>query len=96
MFVNQFQVHGRATEFEQDFTEAGEFMAARPGFVQHTLSRGLGAGQAERYVNIALWCDEQSLRAAVAHPGFTAHAERIRARATSTSGLYVPCQTRPA
>lgn len=91
-FVNTFTVHSAAEEFEQVFADISEFMAAQPGFIQYTLSRHIDDDKQNRYVNIALWTDVESWRAAVAHPGFATHAKEIRSRCTNESNLYAPRQ----
>ncbi|MFG1944075.1 antibiotic biosynthesis monooxygenase family protein [Nonomuraea sp. NPDC048826] len=96
-FVNTFLLHAPAEEFERAFAATSEFMAARPGFLWHQLLRPLEPGQdGSRYVNVAAWRDEESFRAAVAHPGFKPHAAALRALATSEPVLYETRQTRTA
>lgn len=91
-FVNTFSVHGSPEEFEQIFADISEFMAGQPGFIQYTLSRNIDEKRQDQYVNIALWTDVESWRAAVAHPGFQTHAKEIRSRCTNESNMYAPRQ----
>jgi deoxynogalonate / 12-deoxyaklanonic acid monooxygenase len=92
-FVNTFQVHGSPDEFERVFAETSQFLATQPGFLRYTLSRHVDEDKGDRYVNVALWQNVESLRRAVAHPDFRPHADRIRARSTSVANLYTPRQT---
>lgn len=93
-FVNRFTVHSSREEFEAVFAETAAFMAAQPGFVEHTLL--VHTGSANAFINIAQWEDEQSFRAALAHPSFAEHAAALRALSTSEPDLYRTCQHRSA
>jgi quinol monooxygenase YgiN len=85
-FVNRFTLNGAPEDFERTFTETAEFIRKQPGLLRYTLSRDVG--EPNNYVNIALWEDAQSLRAVVAHPEFAAHAQSLRALATSEGAVY--------
>ncbi|AZM79837.1 antibiotic biosynthesis monooxygenase [Streptomyces sp. KPB2] len=89
-FINRFTVTGDPEEFEAAFAKVAAFMTARPGILGHTLSRHLD--EPGQYVNVAVWRDAGSLRAAVAHPDFGAHAGELRRLATSESDVYVERQ----
>lgn len=91
-FVNTFTVTGSSQEFERAFADISDFMAAQPGFLQYTLSKHVDPARANEYVNIALWTDIQSWKAAIAAPGFSNHAKEIRALATNVANLYEPRQ----
>lgn len=88
VFVNRFTVHGSPVEFERAFLETAGFLRDFPGHVRHSLLRDAAGG--ERYINIAHWRDEQSLRAAVGHADFRAHAAALRALSTRAHELYRP------
>lgn len=89
-FVNRFSLHCPDGQFEQAFVGASAYMESRPGFLGHALMRRADEGDRPGYVNIALWRDEASLRAAVGHPDFAAHAAALRALATSEPAIYRP------
>ncbi|MEU4532800.1 antibiotic biosynthesis monooxygenase family protein [Micromonospora ureilytica] len=91
-FVNRFTVTAPAEEFERVFAETSTFMTEQDGFVRHTLLRHVE--ERGRYVNIAVWRDESSLRRAVACPQFQPHAAALRALSTSEPGIYRPLQSR--
>lgn len=93
-FVNRFTVTAPAQEFERAFAETSTFMAEQDGFVRHTLLRHVA--EPGRYVNIAVWRDEASLRRAVAHPLFQPHAAALRVLSSSEPGVYQPAQSRSA
>ncbi|MET9522011.1 antibiotic biosynthesis monooxygenase family protein [Streptomyces coeruleorubidus] len=100
-FVNRFTLSGSAEDFEAAFAETAEFLCRRPGFRWHALlvPADTGPGSADagpQYVNIAVWDDEASFRAAVAHPEFPAHAAALRALSTSEPTLYRHRQIRVA
>ncbi|WP_432054871.1 antibiotic biosynthesis monooxygenase family protein [Streptomyces sp. bgisy022] len=98
-FVNRFTLSGSAEDFEAAFAETAEFLCRRPGFRWHVLLAPTGSGSADvrpQYVNIAVWDDEASFRAAVAHPQFPAHAAVLRALSTSEPTLYRSRQIRVA
>lgn len=85
-FVNRFTVHGDAAEFERAFSRTAEFLRGRPGLLEYTL---LGDSDGEgQYMNIALWTDEASFRAAVGHPDFAQHAAAMRELSVGESGFY--------
>jgi heme-degrading monooxygenase HmoA len=86
--INRFAVHGDPVEFERAFAATSAFLTQQPGFVEHTLLRhGREPGC---YVNVARWTSAADLRAATAHPGFTEHAEALRALATTDPQLFTP------
>lgn len=91
-FVNTFDVHGPLEEFEQVFADISEFMAAQPGFISYSLSRNVDGEKRNEYVNIALWTDVASWRAAITHPGFAGHAAEIRRLSTNVATMYEPRQ----
>ncbi|MEU7467755.1 antibiotic biosynthesis monooxygenase family protein [Streptomyces sp. NPDC044984] len=98
-FVNRFTLSGSAEDFEAAFAETAEFLCRRPGFRWHTLLVPTDTGRdpadtRPQYVNIAVWDDEASFRAAVAHPDFPAHASALRALSTSEPTLYRQRQVR--
>ncbi|MGW5969648.1 antibiotic biosynthesis monooxygenase family protein [Streptomyces sp. NPDC055186] len=100
-FVNRFTLSGSAEEFEAVFAGTAEFLCRRPGFRWHTLLVPADTGRdpadvRPQYVNIAVWDDEASFRAAVAHPDFPAHASALRALSTSEPTLYRHRQVRVA
>ncbi|MFG3496475.1 antibiotic biosynthesis monooxygenase family protein [Streptomyces sp. NPDC047928] len=96
-FVNRFTLRGSAEDFETAFAATSEFMRRQPGFRWHTLLvPAHGGGEGPGYVNIAVWRDEASFRAALAHPGFAAHAAALRALSSSEPTLYRPRQSRVA
>ncbi|MEU7004671.1 antibiotic biosynthesis monooxygenase family protein [Nonomuraea sp. NPDC046570] len=84
--VNKFTLHASPEDFERVFAETSAFMAAQPGFLNHTLLRHMD--QKDSYVNIALWRDMEAFRKAVAHPEFRQHAAALRALSTSEPNLY--------
>ena len=83
-FVNRFTVHGDASEFERVFSRTAEFLRGRPGLLEYTLLRSSDS----EYMNIALWADEASFRAAVGHPDFAQHAAALRELSVGESGFY--------
>ncbi|MBB5156852.1 antibiotic biosynthesis monooxygenase family protein [Saccharopolyspora phatthalungensis] len=85
IFVNLFRVHGGAGDFERCFAETSEFMMNKDGYLRHRLVK-VNDGE-PRYLNIAEWTDEDSLRAAVADPRFESHARALSERASSESLL---------
>ncbi len=90
-FVNRFTLTASAEEFERAFADTSRFMAARPGFLRHTLLRRTGAPQAPGgYLNVAEWTDEESFLAAVSAPGFAPHAAALRALCATEPDLYRP------
>jgi len=92
-FVNTFDVHSAADEFERVFADISAFMARQPGFIQYTLCRHIDEDKQNRYVNIALWTDVESWRNAVRHPDFQQHAKEIRSRCTNEANMYAPRQS---
>ncbi|GAA2248258.1 hypothetical protein GCM10010145_14370 [Streptomyces ruber] len=101
MFVNRFTLSGSAEDFEAAFAGTAEFLCRRPGFRWHTLlvpaeTGHRAAGTRPQYVNVAVWDDEASFRAALAHPNFPAHAAALRALSTSEPALYRHRQVRVA
>lgn len=92
-FINRFTVHGSPEHFEQLFAGTVAFMAAQPGFIDHTLVRHLE--QTDQYVNIARWQDEGSFRAALTHPDFAAHVRELRGVSASDPGLHRVVGDRP-
>ncbi|MGH3939779.1 MAG: antibiotic biosynthesis monooxygenase family protein [Pseudonocardiaceae bacterium] len=93
-FINRFTLHASPEEFERVFAETSEFMADRPGFLNHTLLRHVD--HENSYLNIARWRDLESFRGAVAHPDFQPHAAALRALSTSEPNLYTQRGTRSA
>lgn len=91
-FVNRFSLHGSPEEFERAFAETSAFMGSQPGFLFHALLRH--EGKEDQYVNIALWRDAASLRAAVGNRDFQPHASALRALSTSEPNIYLPRQVR--
>lgn len=87
-FVNRFEVHGSPEEFERAFRSTSDFFSAQPGFVRHRLLRH--ADEPGRYVNIAEWESREHFQRALTQPGFTPHAEALRALGTSEPNLYTP------
>lgn len=85
-FVNRFTLKGEPSEFERAFAEIADFMEAQSGILGYTLSQDVE--NPKEYVNIALWKDAQSLRAAAAHPDFRSHVVALRGLAESRSDLY--------
>lgn len=85
-FINRFEVHGPASEFELAFDETSAFFAAQPGFLRHRLLRQ--ADDPGRYVNIAEWDSREDFQRAVAQPAFAPHAKALRALASSDPNLY--------
>lgn len=94
VFVNRFTVHGSADEFERAFADTAEFFAECPGFLSYRLVRS--TGDPRTYVNIAEWDDPSALRAATERPPFQAHAQRLRALATSEPQFFQPVHERRA
>lgn len=92
--VNQFEVRGPADQFEAVFGEVSDFMSAQPGFRSNRLLRS-GTDE-HRYVNIAEWDDEQSLRAALAHEGWKAVAAKLAPLGTGAPHVYSPVLERHA
>lgn len=85
-FVNRFTLTRGQDEFEKAFSDIADFMRRQPGILGYTLSRNVE--KPDQYVNIALWKDEASIRAAVRHPDFRSHVQALRDIATSDSELY--------
>jgi len=84
--VNRFEVTGSVEEFEKAFHATSAYFADRPGFIDHRLLRS--TQREGHYVNVARWRDERSLRAAVSRPDFAAHAQALRALATSEPEVF--------
>lgn len=78
--VNTFAVHGSTDAFEEAFRAVSDFMRRQPGFRHHRLLRTQEDSRC--YINIAEWEDEESLRAALARPGFRRRADRLGRLAT--------------
>ncbi|MFJ3102616.1 antibiotic biosynthesis monooxygenase family protein [Streptomyces sp. NPDC086835] len=93
-FINRFHVTGATEEFEAAFDATSAFFADRPGFLNHRLLQHVD--EPHLYVNIADWKDEESFRAALAHPEFAAHRSRLRTLSSSDPNLYVPLLERVA
>jgi heme-degrading monooxygenase HmoA len=95
-FVNQFRVHDSTQWFERVFADAAAFLADQPGFLRYALSRNLDRDKCDRYVNVAVWRDAESLRRAVAQPSFEEHRSRIAATCLSSGELYMLRQSASA
>jgi heme-degrading monooxygenase HmoA len=93
-FINRFEVHGPAAEFERAFDRTARFFAAQPGFIRHRLIRHRETP--DRYVNIADWRDIESFRRALDQPEFAPHAAALRALCSSDPNLYNPVMERTA
>lgn len=93
-FINRFHVTGAAEEFEAAFDRTSAFFAAQPGFLGHRLLQHVD--EPHLYVNIADWQDQDSFRAALARPEFTAHRTTLRTLSSSDPNLYVPLLERVA
>lgn len=85
-FVNKFTVHASPDEFERIFLDTAEFLGKQPGFLRYTLLKHID--DQNSYMNIADWRDIESFRRALSQPGFTPHAEALRAVSTSEPNLY--------
>lgn len=88
VFINRFEVHGSAAEFERLFRETSEFFRRQPGFLSFRLVRSLD--DESSYVNIAEWESADHLRRATALPEFAAHSAELRSIAVPTPGRYEP------
>ncbi|MEU7181091.1 MULTISPECIES: antibiotic biosynthesis monooxygenase family protein [Streptomyces] len=95
-FVNRFTLRGSPEEFEAAFAATSEFMRRQSGFRWHSLLAPVDGVDGPQYVNIAVWQDEVSFRAAVAQPEFPAHAAALRTLSTSEPTLYRIRQVRSA
>lgn len=93
-FVNRFEVHGSAEEFERAFDATSAFFADRPGFLGHRMLRH--AARPGHYVNIAEWESREHFEQALAQPEFAPHAQALRALATSDPNVYTTLLERTA
>ncbi|HWB38516.1 MAG TPA: AMP-binding protein, partial [Rugosimonospora sp.] len=86
-FINQLTVTGSAEEFEKISARMSEFMASRPGYLNHRLLRSLRAP--ESYVEIAEWENPEAHQAAVRSDEFQALISELgRVVAKPTPGLF--------
>ncbi|HEY4021562.1 MAG TPA: antibiotic biosynthesis monooxygenase family protein [Pseudonocardiaceae bacterium] len=88
VFINRFEVHAPTAEFELLFRNTSEFLRHQPGFRRFRLVRSIE--HPNRYVNIAEWDSAEALRQATAQPEFRAHADALRAVATTSPDMHEP------
>jgi heme-degrading monooxygenase HmoA len=87
VFMNTFHVAPEDVDaFLAAWTNDGEIMQKKPGYVRTQLHRGLGGSTT--FVNIAEWESVQAMRDAVSSPEFQASLSRYPESAVASPYLF--------